>query len=166
MSARRRGIGWVVLAAVLAGGCLKEPTEIVVVVDSDLELGVDFDKVEYFVFASNPNGFPSNPNGSQVAEGYVLPSTLGFVPQEFGPQVFDVMAVATRGFDPTRGADAPVVRRRVSNIAFVPDQRRALFITLLRQCMCNGTNCDVAPPCNDITTPTLTEFDEDHIPHL
>jgi hypothetical protein len=153
-----------IAAAVLAGGC-HDPTEIVVVVDSDLRIGVDFDRVDFMLFTANPNRFPPGA-GLHVADGYVLPATLGLVPQQGGAQVFDIMVSARHGLGPFGPENTAVVTRRVSNIPFIPDERRAVFITLLRQCMCEGTNCDISPPCNDITAPVLTEFDEDNVPHL
>jgi len=155
----RRALG--VLAVALAGtgllgGCLHDPTEIVVVVDTDLKIGSDFEIIQFQIF-----GRQSVPNF--VPESTTLPATLGLVPQASGPSQFDVMAVAVK-LD-TIGR-TPVVQRRVSNIQFVPNEMRAVFIPLLRQCMCLRPNCDTNPPCNDIVTPTLTAFDQDHIPHL
>jgi hypothetical protein len=142
--------------AALLGGCLHDPTEVVVVVDSDLQPG-EFDTIQFVIFARS--------QFNQVAEATQLPATLGIVPSEFGAQQFDVAAVARRGFD-AFGNPNNLVQRRVSNIRFVPDEMRAVFITLLRQCMCNGTNCDIDPPCNDIEAPTLIEFDAGNLPHL
>jgi hypothetical protein len=155
----RRALGVLALAgAALLGGCLHDPTEIVVVVDTDLKLGIEFDTIQFMLFGNAPAGIP-------IAQSTTLPATLGVVPQASGAQQFDVMAVASQGFD-TSGMSKPVVQRRVSNIRFVPNEIRSVFIPLLRQCMCQGTNCDTNPPCNDIVTPTLAAFDENNIPHL
>jgi hypothetical protein len=160
MAARWNMRAVILAAALLAAGC-REATEVVVVVDSDLRPGLDFDQINFVLFSVNPNGFPGNNSGIPVAQGFALPATLGVVPQQGGPSVFDIMAVAARNVTNT-----PIVSRRVSNVAFVPDERRALFISLLAQCRCNGTNCDIDPPCNDIVNPQLTEFDEDNLPRL
>jgi hypothetical protein len=151
-----RGALALALAALL-GGCLHDPTEIVVVVDSDLQPG-EFDAIQFVLFGRGQIG-------GQIAESNAVPATLGIVPSEFGVQQFDIAAVARNSYD---GLGNPniVVQRRVSHIRFVPHEMRAVFISLLRQCMCRGTNCDINPPCNDVDPPTLLEFDADHLPHL
>jgi hypothetical protein len=62
----------------------------------------------------------------------------------------------------------PFLQRKVSNIRFVPDQVRALFIPILKACACNGTNCPHAldDGCRDITAPVLTSFDENNLPRV
>jgi hypothetical protein len=169
MSARLGAL--VVVASGLAAlaGCLPDPTEVVVVVDTDLTQFVDYDVIDIQLTPRNSAGF-------QCATGSpsTLPITLGVIPQ--GGGAFKVTASALKGspcmqqFGPAPFGQqtVSVVTRMVSNVPFVADERRALFITLLRQCMCQGTTCAHAlePECRDVTAPVLTDFDEDNIPHL
>ncbi|HVR02366.1 MAG TPA: hypothetical protein VMT47_09560, partial [Polyangia bacterium] len=89
------------------------------------------------------------------------PSTLGVTPSA-GTTAFEVAVVLAGNMG------QPFLQRKVSNIRFVPDQIRALFIPLLKACACNGTNCPHAldDGCRDITAPVLTSFDESNLPRL
>lgn len=167
MAGRARVALGALALSTLLGGCLKDPTEIVIVADSDLTPFVDFDVIEFIGFPHFPDSFGrgTSTTGNQWATATKLPATLGIVPQEFAAQNFDVMVTASRGFD-VNGQRMHLVTRRVSNISFVPDQQRAVFITLLRECKCTGTNCPNDDVCKDVTAPVLLPFDEENIPHL
>jgi hypothetical protein len=148
------------LALMAVGGCMDDPTEVVVIVDTDLTLGTDFDMIQFRLsgqFGVGPGSFP-------VGTSRTLPATMGFVPAEGGRQVFDVTVSANK--ENFNLESTELVRRRVSNVPFVSGQMRALFVTLLRQCLCDGTACPVDAPCRDVTQPVLTEFDEDNLPRL
>lgn len=147
-------------ALALVGGC-REPTEVVVVVDTDLTQFVDFDVIRF----SLSNGFGGGL--SEVGTSTTLPATMGFVPTEGGRQVFDIMVAASKN-DGFNSRPLPVVSRRVSNIPFVEGEMRTLFVSLLRHCACDGTSCPNAldDECRDVTAPTLTDFDEDNLPRL
>jgi hypothetical protein len=147
------------LACALLLGACREPTEVVVVVDSDLQAGVDFDTVRFVMFSGGAFR-------AEIAQAPTVPATLGVVPLEFDRRnQFDITIEVTKGFD-AGGRPLPVVTRRVSNIPFVPAAQRALLIEIWRECACNGTNCRSDPPCNDIIGPTLVDFDEDALPRL
>jgi hypothetical protein len=148
-----------VLAAASLAGC-REPTEVVVVVDTDLQQFVDFDSIT-FSLVSTFGG-----QAGQVASGRTIPATLGLVPAEDGRQTFDLTVSAVR--DTFMFQEPPVVSRRVSNVTFVSGEMRTLFVTLLRFCKCEGTSCPNAleDDCRDVTNPVLTEFDEDNLPRL
>lgn len=148
-----------VLAAALLGGC-REPTEVVVVVDTDLQQFVDFDSITFSLVSTF--GGPAG----QVGTSRTLPATLGLVPADGGRQTFDLTVSAMR--DPFNFQDPPVASRRVSNITFVSGEMRTLFVSLLRKCACEGTSCPNAldPDCRDVTKPKLTAFDEDNLPRL
>jgi hypothetical protein len=158
----KTGRGCVALAALavlLLGGC-REPTEIVVVADTDMLINFDFDTINF--------EFPDQFGGGvfPIGTSTTLPATMGFLPQENGRPQFDVIlrAVKGGGFQPP----VPVVTRRVSNIPFVSGEIRAVFVKLLQYCRCEGTTCAHAlePDCKDITKPELLSFDEDNIPHI
>lgn len=147
-------------ALALVGGC-REPTEIVVVVDTDLTQFVDFDVIRF----SLSNGFGGGFN--DVGTSTTLPATIGFIPTEGGRQVFDIMVAASKN-DDFGVRPPPIASRRVSNIPFVSGEMRALFVPLTRHCACEGTSCPNAldDECRDITAPKLTDFDEDDLPRL
>lgn len=148
----------VALSVALLSGC-REPTEIIVIVDTDLVLFNDFDNIQFQLPAQFGSGsFP-------VGTSTILPATMGFVPGEGGRSIFDVTVTANKNvLQPA----PPVVTRRVSNIPFVSGEMRAVFVSLLRQCMCEGTSCPHAldDECRDVTQPVLADFDEDNLPRL
>jgi hypothetical protein len=142
------------------GGCWHDPTEIVIVVDSDLKVGTDFDVINFQL---------GNCLSSQcTATSSTLPATLGVVPPS-GTQPpgfdteFSVTVTAFKGFEST-----PVVARGASMLRFVSNDVRSLFLPLLGRCECQGTTCPnlADPDCADIDEPVLTEFDEDHLQRL
>ena len=151
--------GLVLTALVIAAfaGCFADPTEVVVVVDTDAVSVVDFQQVNYQLGSGFSPGFGSG----AFANPQPMPSTLGVTPSA-GATTFDVVVT----FAGNMGQ--PFLRRKVSNIRFVPDQIRALFIPMLKACACNGTNCPHAldDGCRDITAPVLTSFDESNLPRL
>jgi hypothetical protein len=152
--------GLVLTALVVTGvaaGCFADPTEVVIVVDSDAVAFVDFQQINYQLGSGFSSGFGSG----AFANPQPMPSTLGVTPSA-GATTFEVVVVLADN----RGQ--PFLQRKVSNIRFVPDQIRALFIPILKACACNGTNCPHAldDGCRDITAPVLTSFDESNLPRL
>jgi hypothetical protein len=147
------------LACGLVLGACREPTEVVVVVDSDMQAGIDFDTVRFVMLSGGSFR-------AELASATAVPATLGVVPLEFDSRPrFDITIEVTKGFD-FNGNPVPVVTRRVSNIPFVADEQLALLVEIWRECACRGTNCRSDPPCNDILAPTLIDFDEDALPRL
>ena len=156
------------LAAVALTGCFADPTEVVVVVDTDAKPFTDFGTIQ-FMFSSGEQAFgdPSR-----------LPATVGVRPQ--GPSTeFDVLVNLGVGanappFDPTGRSPLPFAVRKASNVRFVNGEMRVLLLPILRACACvdaSGmptTSCPHAldPDCQDLTDPSLAEFDEDNIPRL
>ena len=148
------GLVLAALAAPMLAGCFPDPTEVVVVVDTDAKPFVDFQQISYQI-GPNVGGAFANPD--------LMPSTLGVTPSQ-GATTFEVVVILASN---VRGAE--FMRRKVSNIRFVRDQMRALFIPMLSVCSCNGTtNCPHAldAGCRDITAPVLTSFDESNLPRL
>jgi hypothetical protein len=141
------------------GGCWHDPTEIVIVVDSDLKIGADFDDLDFQL--------GNCISGQCTATCSTLPATLGIVPPSGEPAgldpEFSVTVTALKGTDGTQ-----VVARGASMLRFVSNDVRALFLPLYRRCECQGTTCPnlADPDCADIDEPVLTEFDEDHIQRL
>jgi hypothetical protein len=159
-TSRARGaLGVLALACGFLLGACREPTEIVVVVDSDLQPGVDFDLIRFVMF--NNGSFRS-----ELASATTLPATLGVVPPEFGRQPqFNMTVEVTKGVDVNFNPKT-IVSRGISDVRFVPDKQRAVLVEIWRECLCNGTNCPGGPKCSDIIAPVLLDFDEDAIPRL
>jgi hypothetical protein len=170
-----RGLPCVVLA-LFALGCHR-PTEIVVVVDTDLTLGTDFDLIQF--------GFSNTAFQSEAATATQLPATLGVVPPnantpaprfpgQDGTLALTVSAAhAGGGGAPVSMHGVPiqnaaVVTRGVSGLRFVNGEERMLFVPLYRRCMCQGTMCPnlTDADCKDITMPVLSDFDQDHLPRI
>jgi hypothetical protein len=153
-----RGILLAVLAAAPLAGCFADPTEVVVVVDTDGRPFQDFGQVNFQLSS------PISPGQGAFANAAPMPVTLGVTPgQGSTTRTFDVtvtlMNLTNGGF---------FLRRKVSNVSFVSDQMRALFIPMLSICACTGTSCPHAldDQCRDITAPVLTPFDEGNLPRL
>jgi hypothetical protein len=156
---RRVTGGGLALALLMLGGC-RQPTEVVVVADTDLEQFVEFDYIEFQL--TNQFG----PGSFSVGRSTTLPATIGMVPADNGRPSFDVIVTVNKNSFDQR--PLPLITRRVSNIPFASHELRSVFVPLLRDCMCNGTSCPNAlePACADIDKPVLTDFDEDDIPRL
>jgi hypothetical protein len=153
--------GLVVLAlTALAGGCRPLVTEVIVVVDSDLD-AMQADSLQIQISASAATSF--GPVGfAQASVGAALPVTLGMVPAGAGNDPFAVSVSAVR-------FGSVILTRNVSGVRFVHGESRVLFIPLLRRCLCQGTSCPdprTAPECAPIHEPTLSAFDADHLPRL
>jgi hypothetical protein len=156
---RFNGSGLVLTALVttVSAGCFADPTEVVIVVDTDAVSFVDFQQINYQLGRALSPGIE---NGA-FANPQPMPSTLGVTPSA-GATTFEVVVVLAGSMG------QPFLQRKVSNIRFVPDQIRELFIPMLKACACNGTNCPHAldDGCRDITAPVLTSFDESNLPRL
>jgi hypothetical protein len=175
MDTRRRltrvGARRVLLAALLAaplGGCFADPTEVVVVVDTDATPFKDFAQI-MFSFSDGLVSF---------ADATALPTTLGVMP---GPSpTFDVVVTlnTTMSFGQMRGPDGTATptfaTRKASEVRFVPNEMRVLFLPIPKLCSCTDasgmviTSCANAlePACRDLRAPPLSAFDEDNIPRL
>jgi len=177
MGPRRRhtriGARRVLLAVLLAaplGGCFADPTEIVIVVDTDATPMKDFKQI-MFNFSDGFFAF---------ADASALPATLGVRP---GNQslTFDVAVTlnTTMSFNQmNRGLDGSplptLATRKASEVRFVPNEMRVLFLPIPKLCSCADasgmpiTSCANAlePACVDLRAPPLSELDEDNIPRL
>src|SRR5262245_30638743 len=126
------GLALGALALSLLGGCFSDPTEVVVVADTDMTPVVDFEGIEFRLESPFSQGAIE-----AISFSRELPATMGYVPRDGGPTQFDVTVRALRGeFD-----QQAIVTRRASGIRFVSGEMRVLLVTLLRACMCQQTNC-------------------------
>ena len=168
------------LAAIALSGCFADPTEVVVVMDTDAKAPTDFAQIQFTFFStggvtSSDGSKGSNTDAFASADGSSLPVTVGVIPE--GESAFDVLVTLTTrpwsSFDPMN-PPLPFATRSASNVRFVTNEMRTLFIPIPKICACvtatgtPSTNCPHAldPECSDLTSPTLTDFDEDNLPRL
>jgi hypothetical protein len=168
-----RGAGLAAVAAATLAGCFADPTEVVVVVDTDAKVGRDFSEVD-FCFSPAPQGPPQ-----PTADGSQWPVTVGVRPQS--QTTFSLMV----RLSPTPGAPCPpsgsmgpdqlaFATRSAADVRFVPGEMRVLFLPILSVCACVNaagmpiTGCTHAldPGCQDLSDPPLGDFDPNNIPHL
>lgn len=113
-----------VATALIAAGCVASPTEIVVVVDSDLAIPNDLNRVR--VSVTGPSGEQRVSEGA-LASAADLPATVGLV-HRGGP-----LGDASVLVEGVRGTDTVVARR--ASFAWEPNQTLALRLDLLRSCL-------------------------------
>jgi hypothetical protein len=166
------GVGLVAVAAAALAGCFSDPTEVVVVVDTDAKVGRDFSEV----------GFCFSSGQEAVADGSQWPVTVGVRQQDSFNPTFSVLVTLTAGgvscstlsFMGAGTTQLPFATRKASDVRFVDGEMRVLFLPILKICACVDatgqpiTGCPHAldPDCEDLTDPPLGDFDPDNIPHL
>lgn len=137
-----RHIPWLAVSAWLIVGCQQAAplTQLVVVVDSDLEIGESIDRVELVVEA--PDGQRRDVLGELVSDSSVaLPLTLGVLHR--GGPLGPVMIVAR-----ALHGETEVVARHAS-VSFVENRTMVLEMHLSRACV--GIACDESETCADGT---------------
>jgi hypothetical protein len=165
------------LAAAAVSGCFADPTEVVVVVDTDAKVGRDFIDVQ-LCFSSGSFG----PSFESHADGSTWPVTVGARHEGGIAPTFDVLVKLNTTFAPDpcnstfRGMQPapPFDTRKAMDVRFVDGEMRALYLPLFRACACVDdagmpiTNCPHAldPDCHDLSNPQLADFDEDNLPHI
>jgi hypothetical protein len=160
-----------VIASAALAGCFADPTEVVVVVDTDALPGTDYQQMQLTFTSSLGQGLfqeTAFSNGSQ------LPVSVGAT-LSGSSTAFDVVVNLDGGaFGPVTNVGLPFSTRKVSSVSFVTDQMRMLFIPMFKKCACVDaagmptTSCPHAlePDCHDLVSPPLTAFDADHLPRL
>jgi len=153
---------WLIASAALLAGC--GPTEVVVVVDTDIQ-PMSTDEVELIVSTGQFSGFqPSTASTSQ------LPITLG-VTTSGHASTFDVAVTLSRGSrTPGPPNDASVISRRdAMDVAFTNDEQRVVFVPLFAKCAGTGGTAfpnPLDPDCLDLVSPQTTPLDEDNLPRI
>jgi len=138
-------------------GC--EPTEVVLVVDTDEPPISTFDVINFQISAAD-----FSPPFQSSAGLDRLPVTLGVTTGR--AMAFDVSVTMLRGVG---GMTAMTHNtRNALNVPFTNDDERVLFIPLFQKCACTGTNClnPSDPDCLDLTAPKTGSFDEDNLPRI
>jgi hypothetical protein len=147
------------LALASLAGC--GPTEVVVVVDTDIQtmasdiLQIDITSLEGA--------------GSSTASLARLPITLG-VTTKGQTSTFDVSLILARGGIPGEELDATTIaRRNAMDVAFTNDEQRMVFVPLFAKCAGTGGTAfpnPLDPDCLDLSSPKTTPFDEDNLPRI
>jgi hypothetical protein len=153
------GLSLLLLASL--AGCHDPLTEVVLVVQSDLEVAAETDGV--FVFASD-GPFAPDSRAAGLSSGGPLagdfPLSLG-INSAGGTSTFSITVELLKGFSSLQPAPLIVVNRTVTDIRFVDQQTMMLVLPLLRACACQGTSCPAPgnPLCDNIDKPALQPFD-------
>ena len=140
--------------------CEEAPTEIVLVVDSDLRAPEEISSLQIII---TPSLFPPGsglfaPLGREPF-GVSFPATLGLVPADDSQELVGVSVVAMT----LQGEVA--VGRAAREVRFVRGETRMLRLFLARACACMGTSCPSpgTPGCEDLVAPQLPPFDEQEL---
>jgi hypothetical protein len=138
------------------------PTEVVVVVDTDIQTMAS-DNLQIDITSSESAG-------SSSASLFQLPITLG-VTTKGQASTFDVALTLSRGNEaPGEEIDArTIARRNAMNVAFTKDEQRAVFVPLFAKCAGTGGTAfpnPLDPDCLDLVSPPTTPFDEDNLPRI
>jgi hypothetical protein len=167
----------VALAAAPLAGCFPDTTEVVVVVDTDMQRS-EFGSLTFSVVSGNFNVGAGS--GTFDPTSTALPATMGVVPAGSSTS-FDVTVtmwppgVGVGGTFPQGPPGAmlptttlPLMSRKASHVRFVAGSQQMLSLPITRQCLCNGTSCPHAlePECRELISPGLTAFDSSHIPRI
>jgi hypothetical protein len=153
----------VVAASSLAAGCHDQPTQVVLVVDSDL---VAPSEVNTFSVSVAPGPFEPPPEvfiaGAQIG---AFPISLGIVSQGGTPSFSLVVRLLDND---QNGQPLIVVSKTVTDVRFVAEQTQMLLLDLPRSCACEGTSCPLPgnPVCDKATNPALVPFDPARAPSI
>jgi hypothetical protein len=173
--ATARGAVSLWLAAAAVSGCFADPTEVVVVVDTDAKVGRDFIDVQ-LCFSSGA----FSPTFESHSDGRTWPVTVGA--RHEVASTFDVLVKLKTTFAsdgcnsafPMMQPTLPFDTRKAMDVRFVDGEMRVLYLPLFKICACVDdagmpiTNCQHAldPDCTDLSNPKLGDFDENNLPHI
>jgi len=149
-------------AVVLVAGCGDPPpTEVAVVLQSDLAIPVDTDGVTMLVVAG-PYA-PDSSGGPIIDASAVLSGNFPVSAKFSAGRTTDFSMTVQLLANLSSGTVMPsiVVRRTVTDIRFSPQQTLMLPLPMLRRCACQGTTCPTPgdPDCDNIDHPTLQALD-------
>lgn len=123
------------IALVALGGCAADATQLLVVVDTDLQVGVEYDAIQ--ITASGESGDEATRDIDAS-----VPFSLGISPGR-GPKNQRVVVTATA----TLAGESVVSRRVITH--FVPEQTRRVDLLLARAC--GGVECGGDETCREGT---------------
>lgn len=146
-----RGATFALLASTICGGCESPPTELVVVVDSDLRVPGELDAVRIDV--RGPEEQMANRSTSLDPEDMDARSLPLVLPVVAGGGELEPVTIEVRGL-----ADETEILRRTVETGFVRGQARVVHIVLVRACFeaepCpEGQSCGAGGECVDNAVP-------------
>ncbi|MCB9596116.1 MAG: hypothetical protein H6719_25565 [Sandaracinaceae bacterium] len=127
---------WCSALFALAGGCVAGPTQLVVVVDSDLAIPAELDRVRVTVMADDTRMASEE---QALGSASLLPLTVAAVPEDDSLGPIDVIAEGFVG-------SALVVSRR-ARVTLVRNETRMLRLDLVASCV--GTDCGADRSCGE-----------------
>jgi len=147
---------------------MQPPTEVVVVMQSDLTVPGETDGLQLSIAvgasAPQPNGVQSLNVAIPLSASPTFPAEIGI---DAGPMTanFSMTAQLLHGLTGTVPANI-VVSRSVTDVQFVAHTRLMLVLPLMRACACQGTTCPGPgnPDCDAIVGPTLQPVDPALVP--
>jgi hypothetical protein len=156
----RAALAAALLLTLPVAGCRDDPTEVALVIESDLIIPGDIDGLDVTV-ASGPFA-PSVPSffvGSGPLVG-LFPLSIGFI--SYGST--DTFSFVVRLFHGVFQTSPPTlaISRTVTDVHFVDQRTMMLVLEMPRACACTGSTCptpDTDPQCANIQTPALVPFD-------
>lgn len=131
----------VALGSAALAACASPPTQLVVVVDTDLALGAEVDAIE--VRVDGPSGITAGSEETELAPGdrERLPLTVGVSPS--GDSLGPIDVVATARLDGAR-----VVERR-HRVTLVRGETRVLILHLTAACAARDAPCREGETCGE-----------------
>ena len=151
------------LLLALAGCDPPQPTDVVVVLQSDLAIPTETDGLEISVSAGPvaplPNGAQSV-NETDALTGH-FPFSLVFTPGAMTTSFSLTAQLLLNLFGTTGSPPSLIVSRTVTDVPFSAHRQMMLVLPMLRACACQGTSCPGPgnPDCDAIAAPSLQPYD-------
>jgi hypothetical protein len=150
------------LGAVSSGCSDPPPTDVVVVLQSDLSVPSDTDGVQFGVVAGS---FAPDANGTQGINAAAVLSKEFPVSVAFSAgrtTSFSMTVEILRGLADGTVMASIVVRRTITDIRFSAQRTMMLVLPMLSRCACQGTTCPTPgdPDCDNVVQPALQSFDD------
>jgi hypothetical protein len=141
------------------GGAAPPPTEVVVVMQSDLSIPTDVDAVQFFVVGGPLAPVESSNFGGAKLQGDFPVSAR--VMDDRSASSFSAIALLLKSSGDVAPSLSIVVRRTVTDIPFSAHETMMLVLPMLRRCACQGSTCPLPgdPECDNIARPPLQPFD-------
>ncbi|HEY7376599.1 MAG TPA: hypothetical protein VIF57_30850 [Polyangia bacterium] len=158
--ARAATVAAALLVAVSLAGCHDDPTEVVLVIESDLIIPGDIDGLD--VTATSGPFAPSVPSVFVGSGGLLgrFPQSIGFISYG-GTATFSFVLRLFHGLFQTQQPTL-IMSRAVTDVRFVDQRTLMLVLQMPSACACMGSTCPTPesdPRCANIQTPALVPFD-------
>jgi hypothetical protein len=138
------------------------PTEVVVVMQSDLSVPIDTDGVQFSViggpFAPDPTSRGANTTATVLTDDF--PVSVRVI-DDRSASSFSATAQLLKGLRDGTVVPSIVVSRTITDVPFSAQQTMMLVLPMPRRCACQGSTCPTPgdPECDNVAQPTLQPFD-------